>query len=204
MISAIVHWLQNLIALIGPFGVAVATFVESFFAPIPSEVILITAGTVAEDKSQVLIYAIFATIGSYLGTLIFYFIGRKSHKYVIWFFGKYGKFFFISVDEILYAEDKFREYGKPIVFFGRLIPIIRSLISIPAGMAKMDFKIYTIYTLAGSFIWNTLLISFGYAMKDKTDLILEYLDRYQKLVIVLLLLAIIVYIIYRVKQKKKS
>ena len=203
MITAIAEWLQNLIVTIGPIGLAIATCVESFFAPIPSEIILLTAGTVTESYPEVLLYALFASIGSYIGTLPFYFIGHKSRDFVFSFFSKYGVYFFITTDDIEMAESKFEKYGTPIIFFGRLIPIIRSLISIPAGITRMDLKRYSIYTLAGSLLWNLLLISCGFYSQGALEQILIILDDYEKLVLALGVVAVIVYIIIGYRRNKK-
>ncbi|MBD3363319.1 hypothetical protein GF362_06400 [Candidatus Dojkabacteria bacterium] len=194
MIETIVTWLQDLIKLIGPLGIGLATCIESFFAPIPSEPLLLGAGTTIETTPMLIIYITAATLGSYIGTLPFYLIGSKSRKFVYKFFGKYGKYLFVKVEEIKSVEKKFKEKGKVFIFTGRLIPIVRSLISIPAGISKVDFKTYTFYTLLGSAIWNTLLISGGYLFKDQCTKIIQILDQYDKLVIILFIIFTILYL----------
>ena len=145
MIQSIIDWLVNAISTIGYPGVFISVFLESFFAPIPSEIILPFSGFVASTGKMDLIFVIvIATVAAYLGSLPFYFIGKWGEKPVINFINKYGKYLFIQqkdVDKVFGAFDK---YGKGVVFFGRLIPMIRTLISFPAGVAKMKFARFSV------------------------------------------------------------
>lgn len=204
MLKEILIVLGLLVEQIGPIGIGIATFIESLIAPIPSEVILVFAGTNLNNWETVLIFTIAATIGSYFGTLPFYLISYKSKKLIYKLIDRYGKFFFISIKDVERVENKFISKGKLIVFTGRLIPGIRSLISIPAGISKMNIIEYSIYTLIGSFSWNLLLISGGFLLKDEYKLMLNYLDLYEKATYIILVLIILTIYIFLYSRHKKS
>lgn len=203
MFTGIITWLQNIIETLGPIGIGIATFVESICAPIPSEPILVLAGTTVESLPELFLFTLGATIGSYFGTLQFYLIGRKSRGLMINIVEKYGMILGLTVEKVESAENLFNTKGKSIVFFGRLIPLVRTVISIPAGICKMDFKIYSILTLSGSFLWNTLLIGLGFLFRNDYQKVLEFLDQYDKVVILSLLAIGVIYIGWTKLKPKK-
>lgn len=144
-------------------GIIIGTLIEYIFPPIPSEIVLPISGYIISiNRLGIfgLIYGIFfATIGTTIGALFFYFLsfylGRK-------FIEKYGKKFFIDKKKLRAAEKWFKKYGKKAVLIGRMVPGIREIISIPAGLLKMNLVEYVFYTFIGSFIWSSILIIFGY------------------------------------------
>jgi len=200
MISSVIDWL-NLIEVIGYPGVAIAMFIESFFAPIPSEIILPFSGFVAFGGS-LNIYGVIvvATLAAYLGTLPFYFIGRWGNEFVMEFLKKYGKYLFISQDDLKKGFDAFERYGGGIVFFGRLIPIVRTVISFPAGVARMNFAQFSIYTLVGAGIWSSILASAGFFLGDRWDMVSVYVERYENVILILLLVVVAVYIGWNIRK----
>ncbi len=203
MIQSIIDWLVNAISTIGYPGVFISVFLESFFAPIPSEIILPFSGFVASTGKMDLVFVIvIATVAAYLGSLPFYFIGKWGEKPVINFINKYGKYLFIQqkdVDKVFGAFDK---YGKGVVFFGRLIPMIRTLISFPAGVAKMQFARFSMYTLLGSLTWNILLTYAGYQLGDHWSVVSKWIEKYQNVILVLIIIAVLLYIIRRIKSRR--
>ncbi|HPP19031.1 MAG TPA: DedA family protein [Candidatus Dojkabacteria bacterium] len=203
MIQSIIDWLVNAISTIGYPGVFISVFLESFFAPIPSEIILPFSGFVASTgKMSLVLVIIIATVAAYLGSLPFYFIGRWGEKSVINFINKYGKYLFIQqkdVDKVFGAFDK---YGKGVVFFGRLIPMIRTLISFPAGVAKMQFGRFSMYTLIGSLTWNILLTYAGYQLGDHWSVVSGWIKKYQNVILILIAIALILYIIRGIKSRR--
>ncbi|HQA87524.1 MAG TPA: DedA family protein [Candidatus Dojkabacteria bacterium] len=203
MIQSIIDWLVNAISTIGYPGVFISVFLESFFAPIPSEIILPFSGFVASTGKMNLIFVIvIATVAAYLGSLPFYFIGKWGEKPVINFINKYGKYLFIQqkdVDKVFGAFDK---YGKGVVFFGRLIPMIRTLISFPAGVAKMQFARFSMYTLLGSLTWNILLTYAGYQLGDHWSVVSKWIEKYQNVILVLIIIAVLLYIIRGIKSRR--
>lgn len=203
MIQNIIDWLVNAISTIGYPGVFISVFLESFFAPIPSEIILPFSGFVASTGKMDLVFVmVIATVAAYLGSLPFYFIGKWGEKPVINFIGKYGKYLFIQqkdVDKVFGAFDK---YGKGVVFFGRLIPMIRTLISFPAGVAKMQFARFSMYTLLGSLTWNILLTYAGYQLGDHWSVVSKWIEKYQNVILVLIIIAVLLYIIRGIKSRR--
>jgi len=203
MIQSIIDWLVNAISTIGYPGVFISVFLESFFAPIPSEIILPFSGFVASTGKMDLVFVIvIATVAAYLGSLPFYFIGKWGEKPVINFINKYGKYLFIQqkdVDKVFGAFDK---YGKGVVFFGRLIPMIRTLISFPAGVAKMQFARFSMYTLLGSLTWNILLTYAGYQLGDHWSVVSKWIEKYQNVILVLIIIAVLLYIIRGIKSRR--
>jgi len=205
MIQSIIDWLVNAISTIGYPGVFISVFLESFFAPIPSEIILPFSGFVASTgKMNLVIVIIIATVAAYLGSLPFYFIGRWGEKPVINFINKYGKYLFIQqkdVDKVFGAFDK---YGKGVVFFGRLIPMIRTLISFPAGVAKMQFVRFSMYTLLGSLSWNILLTYAGYQLGDHWSVVSGWIEKYQNVILILIAVGLLLYIIRGIKSRRAT
>lgn len=160
--------MQNIIIQImnefGYLGIAFLIAVENIFPPIPSEVILTFGGFMTlTTKMSVIGVVISSTIGSVLGAIVLYFIGRlltKERLYKI-VNGKMGKILRLKKQDIDKSEEWFLKKGKLSVLFCRFIPIVRSLISIPAGMTKMEFPLFLLYTMIGSAIWNIILAYLG-------------------------------------------
>jgi len=204
MIQNFIDWLVNIISTLGYPGVALSVFIESFFAPIPSEIILPFSGFVASQGAlNIYLVIAIATLAAYLGTLPFYFIGLWGEKFVFKFLDKYGKYLFIQKDDVDWVFSLFDKHGKKIVLIGRLIPIVRTLISFPAGVAKMNFTVFSIYTLVGSLVWNTILTSAGFFLGDSWELVSSYIAKYEKGILVVLVLIFVLYI-FRGFLKKGS
>ncbi len=205
MIQTFIDWLVNVISTLGYPGVALSVFLESFFAPIPSEIILPFSGFVA-STGVLNVYLVIgiATLSAYLGSLPFYFIGRWGEKYVTNFLNRFGKYLFIDQDDVNWAFNLFERQGNKIVLFGRLIPIVRTLISFPAGVAKMHFGIFTAFTLLGSFVWNTILVYAGYILADNWGVVGQYISKYEKGILVLGVIVLILYFLRGYLRKKNS
>lgn len=194
MITSLVTWLTNIISILGYPGVALSMFMESFFAPIPSEIILPFSGFVASNGSMnIFVVILVAGFSAYLGSLPFYMIGRWGKGGVDYFLNKFGKYFFISAKDVQRGYNVFDRYGKGIVFFGRLVPIIRTIISFPAGVAKMNFFLFSLYTLLGSLIWSAILATAGYFLGSQWDVVKIYVSKYEKVVLVILVIVVIAF-----------
>lgn len=205
MIQSIIDWLVNVISVLGYPGVFISVFLESFIAPIPSEIILPFSGFVASIGSMnIYLVIIVATLAAYLGSLPFYFIGRWGEKPVLTFLERYGKYLFIKKSDVDKGFEVFNKYGNGVVFVGRVIPIIRTLISFPAGVAKMNFVKFTIYTLFGSLIWNIVLTYTGFILGDHWERIGAIVGQYEKVIIVVCILLFILYIGRGVKDVLRS
>ena len=161
--------------------------VESSFIPFPSEVVIPPAAYVAGNTDSVLcvtgnylmdvfLIVLSGTIGAMLGAIINYLLSLWLGRLIIYKFAdsKLGHLCLLNSDKVRKAEDYFNEHGKISTFVGRLIPAIRQLISIPAGLAKMPFGQFLLYTFLGAFLWNTVLAILGYVAHGQADLINEY------------------------------
>ncbi|MEM5815322.1 MAG: DedA family protein [Candidatus Aenigmatarchaeota archaeon] len=176
-------------------GILAATFIETIFPPIPSEIILPLAGYLIHSKNLEvfgLLYGIFfATIGITIGALIYYFLSRTLGRK---FIEKYGKYFFIDRKKLRAAEKWFKKYGTKAVLFGRMIPGIRELVSIPAGLLRMNLGEYIFYTFLGSFVWSLFLITLGYLFGD---IPLPFIQKFYNLIFVAIILSILSYLVFR-------
>jgi len=162
--NAIIDFLRSLYGSVGWLGVFLAMTIESAAIPIPSEVIMPLAGWfLIKDQHHAVWYVVIAGIvgalGCALGSIITYGIGASGGRPLLM---KYGKFVLISPHHIEVADRWFEEKGEATAFFSRLLPVVRTFISLPAGVARMNFPRFIMYTLAGSFIWCTALALGGY------------------------------------------
>ncbi len=189
----------------GYFGVLLLIMLENIFPPIPSEVILTFGGfmTTYSDMTAVGV-VIFATVGSVLGAIILYGIGlfidvSRLEKIV----DRWGGFLRLTRKDIHKADLWFKKYGPWTVFFCRLVPLIRSLISIPAGMSKMNLPMFIILTTFGSLVWNTFLVSLGVIVGDNWTTIITYMDVYSNIAYVLLVLGGLATVIWYIRFRRK-
>lgn len=203
------QFILHIIEQFGYLGVFFLILLENVFPPIPSEVILLFSGFFSTYTNLSVLYMIVAsTLGSFLGAIILYYIGKIFNKERLKKIvnGRLGKILFLKENDIDKADEWFDNKGNKSVFFCRFVPIVRSLISIPAGMSEMPMGKFIIYTICGSMIWNTVLICLGYRLGSNWEYVLTILDKYQMLVIVILVI-IFGYVIikfYRKKRKSKK
>lgn len=189
----------------GYFGVFLLIAIENIFPPIPSEVILLFGGFVTTyTKLNIILMTLFATLGSLVGAILLYYIGKifnyeKLQKLVS---GKIGRILHLKKDDITRADKWFNQKGNITVFFCRFIPLVRSFISIPAGMNKMNIVKFIIYTTIGSLIWNFVLILLGAKTKENWTSILKLLNTYSIFIVIILLLLLILITIYFYKKRK--
>lgn len=202
------QWIINLMSQFGYFGVFFLIFIENIFPPIPSEVILAFGGfatTVPEYNMNMVGVIIAATLGSVVGALVLFWIGYKFNVDVIErFVARWGYILRLKVEDIEKADQWFEKRGYLAVFVCRMIPVLRSLISIPAGMAKMNFKYFLLYTFIGTLIWNIILVSAGAALGANWRNILTVLGTYQDLtfgVLALIAVGVLIWFIRRLRSK---
>lgn len=201
ILSAISNFFINSIDATGYLGIMILMAIESSFIPFPSEVVLIPAGYLASQaKMSVYIIFIFAVIGSLIGAFVNYFLafylGRAAvNKLVV----KYGKAFFIDEKSILKAEEFFRKHGAISTFTGRLIPVVRQLISLPAGFGKMNLVKFSVYTSLGAGIWSAILIFLGYSFGQNQEIIRQNLSLIS---LILGVFAILVVLISILRKRK--
>ncbi len=156
---------------------------------------------VADDKLNLFGIVLAGTLGSVLGAVVIYYIGVWADEPVIRrFLRRYGRYVMVSEDDLNRVLGLFERYGNAIVFFGRLIPIIRSLISLPAGMNRMPLPRFLVFTTLGSGIWTTFLAVAGLILGENWEDIIGYVDQYQKATLVVLVLVAAGFIVMRVRE----
>src|SRR6476619_2598205 len=178
--------------------------IESAMIPLPSEIILPFAGFLVSDPTQIerftnqpwnfWIVVVVAAIGNTSGSLVGYYIGAKGGRP---FLERYGRYMLIRSDEIELAEHFFQRYGAATAFFSRLIPIVRTFISFPAGVARMPVGKFVVYSTAGAFIWSTLLVFAGMQLGANWTAIRHALQPFDLLIAVLVGLAIVLFVWWR-------
>jgi len=205
MINTLVDWLVQVIDSFGYIGVGLAIFLESFIAPIPSQIILPFSGFVASQGSlNIILVILVAAFGAYLGTLPFYFVGLWGDKFVEKFLKKYGKYLFISEEDLEKGYTAFEKYGSGIVFFGRFIPLVRTVISFPAGVARMKFGVFSLFTYVGSLIFASILCLAGYFLGEGWHIVAIYVEKYERVVIAIFVILLLLYIWRGIKNLSKQ
>ncbi len=199
---------EFIISLMGRFGYPGIFFlitVENLFPPIPSEVILTMGGFLTTCTSMnVTGVILFSTLGSLLGAIILYYIGKLLNKERLLRLasGKAGRLLHLNAADIENAADWFEKKGCKAVFFCRLVPILRSLISVPAGMSGMGQVKFLLYTTAGSLLWNTVLVILGSLLGESWMLIAVLLERYSHITKIVLAISALSAIVYFYRKKR--
>lgn len=190
----------------GYLGILLLIMIENVFPPIPSEIILCFGGFMTTKSSLTILGIVIAsTIGSILGAIILYFIGKilNKERIIRIISGKIGKILKLKKKDIEKADKWFDNKGAKTVFFCRFIPILRSLISIPAGMSEMPFAKFLILTTTGTAIWNTVLTILGNIMGENWTIIAEVINNYSHIVLIALIISVILFTFYFYKKRKK-
>ena len=193
----------NLINQYGYFSIAFLIAIENIFPPIPSEVILCFSGFISKSANlNLFLVIIYATIGSMIGAILLYYLGLilNEDRLLAIVDSKVGHILRLKKDKIKESIDCFKEKGASSIFFCRFIPIIRSLISIPAGISKYNISVFLLLTFIGSFIWNTILILLGNMLGENWYLVSSFFDKYSY---VILFTIIIIYIIVKYLKRNK-
>ena len=202
-------YILNILSKFSYLGIFFLIFIENVFPPIPSELILVFGGFISKSLNlNFLLLVVFATLGSSTGAIILYYAGKKIplEKMESFLEKKWVKRLGFKPGDIKKSLKYFEKYSTFAVFFGRCIPVVRSLISIPAGMQNMSLRKFLIYTTIGSGIWNTLLIYIGRVTQDKWKEGLLILERYSNRILGLIILAFIIKFLVKrfLKKRKKS
>ncbi|MGE4396908.1 MAG: DedA family protein [Sulfurimonas sp.] len=195
MIRELAADLVDLIFDWGYLGIFLLMTIESSFIPFPSEIVLIPAGYLASkgdmNMGMIMLSALGGSMaGAFINYFLALFLGRKILK-------KYGKYFFISEDTLLKMDIYFQKHGHISTFIGRLVPGIRQLISIPAGLARMNLAVFSTYTALGAGIWALILVMLGYFIGENQELIESYLKQITIGVLMALVLLASWYIYYQ-------
>ena len=173
--GGITGFLLDMVERLGAVGVGFAILLETVIPPIPSEAVLGLAGVLINDgRLSIVPVVLFATLGSILGAVFFYYVGRalgprRSHAFL-------DRLPLVETSDVDRTFAWFERHGRSAVFFGRMVPIVRSFISVPAGVVRMPLPQFVLYSAAGSLIWNSVLIGLGVAAGDFVQQNLHYLD----------------------------
>ncbi|MEK6777136.1 MAG: DedA family protein [bacterium] len=194
----LIHKITYFIDVAGYPSVAILMMLESMIAPIPSEAVMPFAGClITTGRFSFTGVAIASTLGSIVGSLISYVMGYYGGRPLV---NKFGKYFLLNQHDLEVTERFFGKYGSPAIFVGRFIPVIRHLISIPAGVGKMNLIHFTGYTLLGAFMWNMFLAWLGYHLGNHWDLIHKYSKPIDVVMVILLAAALVYFIKSHLKQ----
>jgi membrane protein DedA with SNARE-associated domain len=200
------NWITEVMNTYGYIGILLLIALENIFPPIPSEVILTFGGFMTTTSNMSIIGVIIvSTIGSIVGAIVLYGIGllldvNRLERIV----DKWGHILRLTSKDIDKANAWFHKFGVWAVFLGRLVPLVRSLISIPAGMAHMNFWVFLLFTTLGSLIWNSILVSVGAAVGTSWSTIVGYMDTYSNVVLLLLVVFFVLFIILFIKNRRKQ
>lgn len=191
----------------GYLGISLLILIENLFPPIPSELILTFGGFMTINSNMsILGVIVVSTIGSLLGAIVLYYIGGILNKdrLIKIIQSKYGRLLRVKPKDIELADKWFIEKGNKTVFFCRFIPIVRSLISVPAGMCRMSMFKFIPYTLFGSLIWNSFLVFVGAFAGNKKDLILNVIDKLSDLILITIIIVCCIFVFKFVKDRFKT
>jgi membrane protein DedA with SNARE-associated domain len=204
LINDTVNSVTNLILHLGYLGIFTAALAETLFPIIPSELIFPLAGYVVQSQNlgigQAIIFGFMGSLGSTLGAIIIYFLSRKVGRIVIL---KIGKYILINENKLQKSEIWFQKYGKVAVLLGRLAPGIRELISVPAGLAKMNLISFILFTFIGSFLWSLSLTMIGFYLGDAWDEFSQESSKAFHFISIIIIISITVILVYKLIIKKK-
>lgn len=197
------NWIIDIMEQFGYIGILFLIALENVFPPIPSEVILTFGGAMTAKTSMTVIGVVaVSTAGSIIGAIILYglgmLLGKERIEKIV---NRYGHILRVTVEDVEKADNWFHKYGLWTIFFCRFIPLIRSLISIPAGMARINFVTFLLLTTIGTFIWNVALVTVGAVVGDSWESIVHYMDYYSNVMYVLLVVLFLVFAIWFFRKK---
>ena len=219
MLGDLANWVQDVINQFGYFGVALLVVIENVFPPIPSEIVLPFAGFVAQQGASavnatagaaqsdttVIGMMIAATVGSVVGALILYFVSAAiGPERLRGFVERFGKWFGVKSADLVRAEEWFDRRSNAAVLVGRCVPLIRSIVSIPAGFRRMKLTSFVVLTAIGSAVWNIALIGAGALLGDQWERVGEYVGVFQWIVIAAVLVFLVRFVASRLKKRRRQ
>ncbi len=206
MLSGISDWVTNIVETLGYFGVAALITLENVFPPLPSELILPLAGfETGRGQFNYFLMVIAATAGSVVGAIILYyvahFVGEHRIRALI---RRYGKWFQVTEKDLDRADAWFDRYSSLAVLICRCVPLVRSVVSLPAGLRRMNMARFLLFTAIGSAVWNAALIGAGWALGDNWEVVGTYVGYFQYVVIALVVLAVVWFFWRRVSNRQSA
>lgn len=208
ILNAINIWAQNIIRTLGYPGLGFIMFLENVFPPIPSELVLPLAGWLTLEEGarfSLLGVTIVGAIGSVAGAFFFYGLGKWfDESRVRYLLQRFGKWFLLSEDDFDVALSWFERYDEVVIFFGRMVPIVRSLISVPAGLSNMHIGKFTLYTAVGTALWSFVLAFAGRMLGENWSLVADFIDQYEHIVLGVCAVAVVVFVVNRLLKLRKQ
>jgi len=204
-LNAIKIWVEQIISSMGYVGLYLVMFLENVFPPIPSEVVLPLAGSLTlTGRFSIFWITVIGMMGSLTGAFLFYGLGKwLGEPRVRTIIEKYGRYALLSTNDLDRSLEWFDKYDDWVIFFSRMVPIVRSLISIPAGIASMNITKFSFFTILGTALWSFLLALGGRLLGEQWPLIAEFINTYQNIVLVIAIAAVLLFIGSRLFKKKK-
>ncbi|WP_103509310.1 DedA family protein [Streptomyces sp. SM13] len=201
--GGIAGWAAGLVEAFGGPGAGAAIALENVFPPLPSEIILPLTGFAASQGVLSIASALFwTTLGSVVGAVVLYGVGAvfgRQRMHAWW-----AKLPLVESSDLLRTEAWFARHGTKAVLLGRMVPVFRSLISVPAGVERMPLMVFVALTATGSLVWNTALVMAGYWLGDRWDVVGAYAGVVSKAVLALTVVALIGYVALRVRGRKRE
>jgi membrane protein DedA with SNARE-associated domain len=202
MTELLVEQITNWISIGGYAGIITLMALESMVAPVPSEAVMPFAGfLIFEGRFGFPEVALFSTLGSIIGSIISYYVGFYGGRpFVV----RYGKYLMLDLHHLENTERFFNKYGDKTIFVSRFVPVVRHLISLPAGAGKMQIVKFVLYTVMGAALWNSFLAYIGFHLRSQWSIVRRYSSVVDAIVIVFLIAALIYFLIFHRNQAKKQ
>ncbi len=204
ILNAINDWAQSVISTLGYPGLGFIMFLENVFPPIPSEIVLPLAGSLTLDGTFNLIgVTLVGAFGSVLGAYFFYGLGKWfDERRVRVLIQHYGRWFMLTEEDLDRALEWFGRYGEYVIFFGRMVPIVRSLISVPAGLASMNLMRFSMYTAVGTALWSFILAFAGRLLGQSWPQVTAFMENYEHLVLIAFALLVAMFVLNRLWRRR--
>lgn len=200
LFQSLIDLILQIISSSGYLGIFLFMTLESALMPIPSEIVMPFSGyLVTLGKFNLLSLTIVSSVANLVGSIIAYVVGLKIGRKLVL---KYGKYILLKEKYLVLTEKWFKKYGNKAIFFSRMMPIVRTVISLPAGIGKMNFKKFCVYTLAGSIPWNFALAYLGFWLGKNWTIIHNY-TRELDIFVVVILIAIVIFYFWKRRKNKK-
>jgi len=202
ILAAIGSFVLSTISLLGYAGIFFLMMLESMVVPVPSELVMPFAGfLVAQGNFNFILVIVASTLGSITGSLIFYYIGKTGGHTLV---EKYGKYVLVDMEDIKKTEEWFNKRGELTIFIARLIPVVRHLISLIAGIGKMNVKKFTLYTILGATLWNGILTYLGFILGQHWNEVSQYVEELDIIIVILLIVGCLYFAYRHITRKKKN
>lgn len=199
--ETLLHYITQLISYLGYTGVFILMALESMIAPVPSEMVMPFAGFLMHTGEFTILGVLLASsLGSIVGSLASYWMGRKGEAVVL----HYGRYLMLNPHHLEWTADFFCRYGSRTIFISRFIPVVRHLISIPAGLGRMHLVPFVLYTAIGATMWNMFLAFLGMKLKEHWEIIHHYSHTLDIVVVATAVLGLVGYFIWRRRQARKK